>query len=123
MSCLVRPDSRQPITAAQGIVPHPGAWRDRVIHMRTLWFAAALAISVNPALRSEIHDVLKNAEIADGLAKVKGSLTVHQRPNFSISLHAQEGGTSAPETHDAADEVLFIRRGSGLLWLENRRYE
>ena len=60
--------------------------------MRTLWFAAALAMSATPALRSEIHDVLKNAEIQDGLAKVKGSLTIHQRPNFSISLHSQEVG-------------------------------
>jgi mannose-6-phosphate isomerase-like protein (cupin superfamily) len=30
---------------------------------------------------------------------------------------------SAIETHDGADEVLFIRRGSGSLWLEDRRYE
>jgi mannose-6-phosphate isomerase-like protein (cupin superfamily) len=91
--------------------------------MRTLWFAAALAISVAPALRSEVQDVRKNAEIEDGLAKVKGSSTLHQRPNFSISLHSQEGATGALETHDGADEVLFIRRGSGLLWLESRKYE
>jgi len=91
--------------------------------MRTLWFAAALAISATPALRSEIHDVLKNAEIQDGLAKVKGSLTIHQRPNFSISLHSQEVGKGALETHDGADEVLFIRRGSGSLWLADRKYE
>ena len=91
--------------------------------MRTLWFAAALAMSATPALRSEIHDVLKNAEIQDGLAKVKGSLTIHQRPNFSISLNSQEVGKGAPETHDGADEVLFIRRGSGSLRLENSKYE
>ena len=91
--------------------------------MRTLWFAAALAMSATPALRSEIHDVLKNAEIQDGLAKVKGSLTIHQRPNFSISLNSQEVGKGALKTHDGADEVLFIRRGSGLLWLEDRKYE
>jgi mannose-6-phosphate isomerase-like protein (cupin superfamily) len=91
--------------------------------MRVLWFTAALAMSAGPALRSEIHDVLKNAEIEAGLTKVKGSITVHQRPNFSISLNSQERGTGALETHDGWDEVLFIRRGSGSLRLANRTYE
>ena len=59
--------------------------------MRVTWFAAALAVSAVPMLRGEIHDVLKSAEIEAGLAKVKGSSTVHQRPNFSISLNSQEG--------------------------------
>jgi len=91
--------------------------------MRVMWFAVALAISGAAALRSEIHDVLKNAEIEASLAKVKGSSIIHQRPNFSIALGSEEGGTGAIETHDGADEVLFIRRGSGSLWLEDRRYE
>ena len=91
--------------------------------MRVMWFAAALALSAAPALRSEIHDVLKSAEIDAGLAKVKGSLTVHQRPNFSISLNSHEGGAGALETHDGADEVLFIRRGSGSLLLDDRKLE
>src|SRR5882672_5198816 len=82
------------------------------IHMRVIWLAAALAISAAPALRGEIHDVLKSAKIDADLAKVKGSLTIHQRPNFSISLNSREGGAGARETHDGADEVLFIRRGS-----------
>src|SRR5947207_319250 len=92
-----------------------------MIHMRVMSFAA-LAISAAPALRGEIRDVLKSAEIEADLAKVKGSLTIHQRPNFSISLNSQEGA-GATETHDAADEVLFIRRGSGSLRVEDRRYE
>jgi mannose-6-phosphate isomerase-like protein (cupin superfamily) len=91
--------------------------------MRVTWFAAALAISGAVTLRSEIHDVLKSAEIEASLAKVKGSSIIHQRPNFSISLSSQEGGPGALETHDGADEVLFIRRGSGSLWLENRKYK
>ena len=91
--------------------------------MRVTWFAAALAISGAVTLRSEIHDVLKSAQIEASLAKVKGSLIIHQRPNFSISLGSQEGGTGALETHDGADEVLFIRRGSGALTLENRKYD
>jgi len=91
--------------------------------IRFVWFAAALAISAAPALRSEIHDVLKSAEIEAGLAKVKGSLVVHQRPNFSISLNSQEGGAGALEKHDGADEVLFIRRGSGTLLLNDRKLE
>src|SRR5258708_14902267 len=95
--------------------------------MGVTWFAAALALSAVPsavpAVRGEIHDVLKNAEIEDRLAKVKGSSTIHQRPNFSISLRCQEGGTGRSETDEGADEVLFIRRGSGSLWLENRKYE
>jgi mannose-6-phosphate isomerase-like protein (cupin superfamily) len=94
-----------------------------VIEMRAMWFAAALAISTGPALRSEIHDVLKNTEIEAGLTKVKGSTTVHQRPNFSISLNSQEVATGALETHDGADEVLFIRRGSGSLLLDDRKLE
>ena len=81
--------------------------------MRFFCIAAALAISAAPALRSEIHDVLKSADIEAGLAKVKGALIVHQRPNFTISLNSQEGGAGALEIHPAADEVLFIRRGSG----------
>jgi mannose-6-phosphate isomerase-like protein (cupin superfamily) len=88
-----------------------------------VWFALALAISAAPVLRSEIHDVLKNAEIEAVLAKVRGSLTVHQRPNFSISLNSREGGAGALETHAEADEVLFIRRGSGTFRLENRTHE
>jgi mannose-6-phosphate isomerase-like protein (cupin superfamily) len=54
---------------------------------------------------------------------VKGSSIIHQRPNFSISLGSQEGGAGALETHAGADEVLFIRRGSGSLWLGDRKYE
>jgi mannose-6-phosphate isomerase-like protein (cupin superfamily) len=91
--------------------------------MRVMWFAAALAISGVATLRSEIHDVLKNAEIEASLAKVKGSSIIHQRPNFSISLGSQEGGAGALETHAGADEVLFIRRGSGSLWLGERKVE
>jgi mannose-6-phosphate isomerase-like protein (cupin superfamily) len=91
--------------------------------MRVMWFAAALAIGGATTLRSEIHDVLKSAEIEASLAKVKGSSIIHQRPNFSISLGSQEGGAGAVETHGDADEVLFIRSGSGWLWLEDRKYE
>ncbi len=91
--------------------------------MRVLWLAAALAISGTVALRSEIHDVLKSADIDASLAKVNGLSTVHQRPNFSISLGAQAGGAGALETHDAMDEVLFIRRGSGSLRLGDRKYD
>jgi mannose-6-phosphate isomerase-like protein (cupin superfamily) len=91
--------------------------------MRVTWFAAALAIFGAATLRSEIHDVLKSAEIEASLAKVQGSSIVHQRPNFSISLGSQEGATGAFETHAGADEVIFIRRGSGALRLEDRKYE
>src|SRR5207248_9294611 len=90
--------------------------------MRMVWFAAALAIFGAAGLRSEIHDVLKSSEIESRLAKVKGSSIVHQRPNFSILLGSQEGD-GAPETHGDMDEVLFIRRGSGSLWLDDRKYE
>src|ERR1022692_935050 len=93
------------------------------MNMRLMWIAAALAMSGAAVLRSEIHDVLKSAEIDAGLAKLKGSSIVHQRPNFSISLRSQEGGTGARETDNAGDALLFIRRGSGLVWLENRKYE
>src|SRR5579863_2141882 len=93
-----------------------------MIRMRILWFAATLAISGAAALRGEIHDVLKSADIDAGLAKVNGLSTVHQRPNFSISLGAQ-AGAGALETHDAMDEVLFIRRGAGSLRLGDRKYE
>ena len=91
--------------------------------MRVIWFAAALAISGSTMLRSEIHDVLKSAEMDASLAKAKGILIIHQRPNFSIALGSQEGGSSTSEAHDRADEVLFIRRGSGFVWLENSKYE
>src|SRR5580704_7758223 len=90
--------------------------------MRIIWFTAALALSGSAALRSEIHDVLKNADIEASLAKVNGISTVYQRPNFSISLGAQ-AGAGALETHDAMDEVLFIRRGSGSLQLGDHKYE
>jgi mannose-6-phosphate isomerase-like protein (cupin superfamily) len=91
--------------------------------MRMKWLVAVLVISRAAALRSEIHDVLKNAEIEASLAKVKGSSIIHDRPNFSISLGSQEGGSGALETNNRTDEVLFIRRGSGSLWLEDRRYD
>jgi mannose-6-phosphate isomerase-like protein (cupin superfamily) len=90
--------------------------------MRVMLYAAALAISGATALRSEIHDVLKSAEIEARLAKVKGFSTIHERPNFSISLASQEG-PGALETHSDADEVLFIRRGSGTFWLDDHKYE
>src|SRR5437764_3679854 len=91
--------------------------------MRLVWLSYAMAISGAVALRGEIHDVMKNVEIEAGLAKVKGSSVIHQRPNFSISLNSQERRTAEVETHDGADEMLFIRRGSGLLWLEKQKYE
>ena len=90
--------------------------------MRVIWFAAALAISGTAALRSEIHDVLKNGEIEASLAKVNGISIVYERPNFSIALGAQKGAGSL-ETHDAVDEVLFIRRGTASLQLGDHRYE
>src|SRR5262249_9537008 len=40
-----------------------------------------------------------------------------------ILLGAQEGGKGKVETHDGADEMLFIRRGSGSIFLGDRRYE
>jgi mannose-6-phosphate isomerase-like protein (cupin superfamily) len=91
--------------------------------MRFIWFATVLAVSGASTLRSEIHDVLKNTEIEASLAKVKESSIIHQRPNFSILLGSQEGGAGALETHDGADEVLLVRRGSGSLSLDNRKYE
>src|ERR1700682_4243311 len=91
--------------------------------MRIIWFAAALAISGAAALRSEIHDVLKSAEIDASLAKVKGYSIIHQRPNFSIGLGSHEGGAGAPEKNDGTDEVLSIRRGSGSIWLAGRKDE
>ena len=92
-----------------------------VIHMRVICIAV-LTLSGAVALRSEIHDVLKSAEIEARLAKVKGSSIIHQRPNFSIALGSQEGA-GATEKNDGADEVLFIRRGSGSVWLDDRKYE
>src|SRR5579864_2092761 len=91
--------------------------------MRIIWFAAALAISGAAALRSEIHDVLKSADIEASLAKVKGFSTIQQRPNYSISLGSQEGGAGALETHGDVDEVLFIRRGSASISLAGHKYE
>jgi len=91
--------------------------------MRVMWFAAALAIGGATTLRSEIHDVLKSAEIEASLAKVKGSSIIHQRPNFSVLVGSQQSGPGAADTHDGADEVLVIRRGSGSVWLGDRKYE
>jgi mannose-6-phosphate isomerase-like protein (cupin superfamily) len=87
--------------------------------MRVIWFALALTV----ALEGEIHDVLKSADIDARLAKVKGSTIIHQRPNYSILLGAQEAGAGAVETHDKEDEVLTIRRGKGSVWLGERQYE
>jgi mannose-6-phosphate isomerase-like protein (cupin superfamily) len=93
--------------------------REEVIDMRVIWVAAALAA----ALGADIQDVLKSADIDARLAKMKGTSIIHQRPNFSILLGTQESGAGAVETHEGADEVLFIRRGSGSIWLEDRKYE
>jgi mannose-6-phosphate isomerase-like protein (cupin superfamily) len=90
--------------------------------MRMMWFAVVLAICGVAGLRSEIHDVLKSAEIDARLAKVKGSSVIHERPNFSILLGSQEGD-GARETHGDMDEVLHIRRGSGSIWLDDRKYD
>ncbi len=91
--------------------------------MRVMWLGVALAVSAAPAVRGEIHDVLKNAEIEARLAKVKGSLIIHERPNFSISLHSLEGAASADENHNDADEIIFIRRGSCSLRLDGHNYQ
>jgi mannose-6-phosphate isomerase-like protein (cupin superfamily) len=90
--------------------------------MRVIW-VAVLAISGVVALRGEIHDVLKSADINARLAKVKQSSIIHQRPNFSILLGAQEGGAGPAETHDGADEVLLIRHGAGSLTMGDRKHE
>lgn len=90
---------------------------------RIAWLGVAVAMFTAPILHSEIHDVLKSAEIEAGLAKVPGAITIHRSPTLSISLHSQEGAASTAENHTDTDEVIFIRRGSGSLWLDNQRHD
>jgi mannose-6-phosphate isomerase-like protein (cupin superfamily) len=83
---------------------------------------AAVAACAAIGLRAEIHDVLKSSEIDTRMAKVAGTEIVHQRPNFTIALNAPNGAGAA-ETHDDADEVLFIRKGKGAVTLDGTRHE
>jgi mannose-6-phosphate isomerase-like protein (cupin superfamily) len=80
-----------------------------------------VAACVAAASRAEIHDVVKSEEIDAQLAAGQPPV-LYQRSNFSISLGAQTG-RGAPETHAGADEVLFIRGGSGKVSIANRQYE
>jgi mannose-6-phosphate isomerase-like protein (cupin superfamily) len=88
--------------------------------MRIIWMAV-VAACVSAASRAEIHDVLKSDEIDARLAADKPPV-LHERSNFAISLGAQTG-QGAPETHSSADEVLFIRNGSGEVSIGSHRYE
>ena len=82
---------------------------------------AALMTCLSAASRAEIQDVLKSGEI-DALQAAGRPRVLHERSNFAISLGAQTG-QGAPETHDAADEMLFIRGGSGAVSIGERQYK
>ena len=87
--------------------------------MRLIWIAA-LAVCVSAESWGEIHDVIKNEEIEARLAE-KRPLVLQQRSNYTISLGVQTGKGSAAKDADA-DQVLFIRNGSGEVSVGNRRH-
>ena len=84
---------------------------------KTRLFLAFLAISVSVCAAAEIRDVLKSAEIDTLLARVSRDTAVHERPHYSIWLLVRSGKSGPLEIHKEADEILFVRRGSGTVSL------
>jgi len=91
---------------------HKSVWR-----AKTWLFLSVLAICGSVCAAAEIRDVLKSAEIDALLARVSRDTAVHERPHYSIWLLARSGKIGPLETHKDADEILFVRRGSGIVSL------
>src|SRR5690242_6567336 len=102
--------------------------------LRTLFASTLICASVNLAVaatrgarhtglvfqtaaRPEIRDVLKGSEIDSMLARATADAVLHQRPHYSIWLVARPGKDLGHETHQNADEILFVRRGSAIVSL------
>jgi len=87
------------------------------VHALTLLVLVAAA----PA---EIRDLLSAADLDRQLATLApGSIrAVDEHPNYAIFIAAAGAAVAAPETHDAADEVLWIKRGAGGVVLDRARH-
>ncbi len=88
------------------------------IHLRPAALLGVGLVSLSAA--AEIRDVLKSAEIETQLARTTRDQALHERPNYAIWLKVHSGKPGPPESHPDADDVLWIRRGSGTVTLGER---
>jgi mannose-6-phosphate isomerase-like protein (cupin superfamily) len=68
--------------------------------------------------RAEMRDIVKSADLDArfaGLAHHSGvhESALYERPNFAIVLESWRGAPSHPEQNAKADQVLWVRHGSG----------
>ena len=82
-------------------------------------FALLLFAIVFP-LAAEIRDVLKSSEIDARFAGLQRALALHERPNFVVSLKAQDGKAGPLEADGGADQILHVRRGGATITLAGR---
>ncbi|HXR16010.1 MAG TPA: hypothetical protein VN777_07325 [Terriglobales bacterium] len=73
-----------------------------------------------PALPAELFGVFKGAELDARLAGLQKDEIIHQGSNFTISLNALSAPGALETNDDDADQVLFVRRGSGAILLAGR---
>lgn len=92
---------------------------------RKMLLAGAASAVMAGALRAEIHDVLKSAEIDRMFARARRDFAVHKSRHYSVWFGIREGKARRFESHDGVDEVLMIRRGAGRIWLDRlaRQYQ
>ena len=89
--------------------------------MRVTWMAAMLLATGIPALPAELFGVFKSAELDARLVSLQKPEIIHQGSNFTISLNALSDVTQGARTNDDdADQVLFVRRGSGAILVAGR---
>ncbi|HYM12957.1 MAG TPA: cupin domain-containing protein [Bryobacterales bacterium] len=82
------------------------------------FFLAVLFLLAAVPSRAEIRDVLKSADIGARLAALgrRGGVqesALYERPNFAIVLESHHGAPASPAENAKADQVFWVRRGSG----------
>lgn len=76
------------------------------------------------AVRAEIKDVMKSAEIDATLARSKqGEQVLHERPNFSILAGVREGPALPAATTKDAGTVIHLRKGIGKFTVAGRMHD
>jgi mannose-6-phosphate isomerase-like protein (cupin superfamily) len=84
---------------------------------------AVLLLTPGYTARAEIQDVLKSAEIDRMFARAGESLTLHEKPNFSLVLRVAQGKPKPAQAQSGVDEVWFVRRGKARVKLGTASHE
>jgi mannose-6-phosphate isomerase-like protein (cupin superfamily) len=88
----------------------------------TRWLLVTLLLGSSP-VRSEIHDVIKSAEVDKLFARIRVSLDVIAKTNYALVFRTGAGDPVASQKGRDADEFWFVRRGAAKLSLGEKEYQ